>query len=71
MLSNCRITPSIYIIEIWIRVSTGLHCIMYAEVLRAMIRDSSVGIATGYGMEGRDSIPQRQEALGPSQPLIQ
>jgi hypothetical protein len=44
-------------------------------------RDSSVGIATGYGLEGRDSISRRGKififstestlALGPTQPPIQ
>jgi hypothetical protein len=33
--------------------------------------DSSVGIATGYGLDDRGSIPGRGWALGPTQPPIQ
>jgi hypothetical protein len=45
-----------------------------------MSRDSSVGTVTGYGMDGRGSIPSRgiflystesRPALGPAQPPIQ
>jgi hypothetical protein len=46
-----------------------------------MIRDSSVGLATGYGLDGQESISGRAKiflfstasrpALGPTQPPIQ
>jgi hypothetical protein len=38
-----------------------------------VVPSSSVGIATGYVLDGRDSIPERGKdlSLGPTQPPIQ
>jgi hypothetical protein len=58
----------------------GTHLIVLLIPKRARSRDSSVGIATGYGLDGRGSISAQgkemsifstgsRSALGPTQPL--
>jgi hypothetical protein len=56
------------------------HCICIFEgYLDVVGRDSSVGIATGYGMDGpgiesrweRDFLQLSRPALGPTQPPVQ
>jgi hypothetical protein len=58
----------------------GSGCgIVYVAIQYTKTRDSLVGIATGYGQDGRDSVPGRgktyspafSHALGPTQPPIQ
>jgi hypothetical protein len=47
-------------------------CIKFQTYIRAINRNSFVGIATGYGLDGPSSIPTASiPALRPTQPPIQ
>jgi hypothetical protein len=58
---------------------THIHIRMYINFTRAVDRDSSVGIATRYGLDGpgvesrlrRDFPSLSRPALGPTQPSVQ